>query len=124
MTFDHRIGRALFVLAVSVAVVLFTYRWVTNPEPRAQRQAEEAAVMAAREHLAEQVGTSDLELVDPLAPNRRVGKVYVYAEAPGWAVSGYYRRTDEDRWRPFLIYLTEDLGLHSYKSEESVDDLR
>ena len=124
MKFDHRIGRGLFVAVVSLAVVLFTYRWVTDPAPRAERQAEEAAVMAARLHLAAEVGLPNLDVVDPLAPNRKVGKVYVYAEAPGWAVSGYYRRSENDRWHPYLMYLTTDLSLDSFKAEDAELELR
>jgi len=72
-------------------------------------------VQAARRYLQEKVGVAGLEIVDPVAPDRKVGKVYVYAEPPGWSVSGYYRRTEADRWHPFLARLTADLGLSHLK---------
>ena len=117
MKIDHRIGRAVFASLVGLAVAWFAFQWITNPVPRAQRQAEEAAVLASRTLIAEEVGATGLELVDPLAPNRKVGKVYVYAESPGWAVSGYYRHGEEAPWRPYLVRMTEDLALHSTKTD-------
>jgi len=41
--------------------------------------------------------------------------VYVYPEPPGWAVSGYYRRDETDRWHPYLVTLREDLELERVK---------
>lgn len=117
MKIDHRIGRAVFATIVGLTVAWFAFQWITDPVPRAQRQAEEAAVLAARTLIAAEVGATGLELVDPLAPNRKVGKVYVYAEPPGWAVSGYYRHGEEAPWRPYLVRLTEDLALHSTKTD-------
>ena len=92
-------------MVVGLAVAVFAYQWITNPAPRQERQNEERAVQASRELLVSVVGAESLEIVDPLAPNRKVGKVYVYAEEPGWAVSGYYRRDEDDEWHPFLMSL-------------------
>ena len=89
---NHRIGRNLFGLAVGLAVAVFAYQWAGNPEPQARRAAEERAIEVARVALGAAVNSDELEIVDPLAPNRKVGKVYVYAEPPGWAVSGFYRK--------------------------------
>jgi hypothetical protein len=86
---NHRVGQSVFALVVGLAVATIAYQWITNPAPRQQRQSEELAVQASRELLAAAVGVGSLEIVDPLAPNRKVGKVYIYAEEPGWAVSGY-----------------------------------
>ncbi len=112
---NHRIGAVVFGVVVGLAVALFAYRWITDPEPRAARAQEERVVAAARLGLTEIVAAGELEIVDPLAPNRKVGKVYVYPEPPGWAVSGYYRRGDSDRWHPFLVTLREDLALDRLK---------
>ncbi len=117
MRFDHRIGRAVFATVTGLVVAWFAFQWITNPVPRAQRQAEEAAVLASRALIAVEVGENGLELVDPLAPNRKVGKVYVYAESPGWAVSGYYRHGEEERWRSYLVRMTDDLALYSTRIE-------
>lgn len=115
---NHRIGRTVFALVVGLAVAWFSYDWITNPVPREQRQAEESAVLAARHALRAFVGQEDLEIVDPLAPDRKVGKVYVYAEEPGWAVSGHYRRGEAEPWHAYLLYLTADLDPHSLKTED------
>ena len=121
---NHRVGRNVFGLAVGLAVAVIAYQWITNPAPRQQRQTEERAVLASRELLVSEVGVESLEIVDPLAPNRKVGKVYIYAEDPGWAVSGYYRRDEDDRWHPYLLNMTTDLELHAFKAEDAALDIR
>lgn len=64
-------------------------------------------VEAARGILRGYLGDdASLELVDPLAPNRAIGKAYVYPAGAGFEVSGYYRRNAADRWHPFLMRLS------------------
>lgn len=121
---NHKIGRSIFALGVGLLVAVLSYQWITNPEPREQRQAEESAVQASRQLLRDAVGDSELEIVDPLSPDRKVGKVYVYAEEPGWAVSGHYRRGEDDSWHAYLIYLSQDLELHSLKAEDPAIKIR
>lgn len=121
---NHRMGRSLFALFVGLAVAFLAYRWITDPGPRAQRQAEAQAVLASRELLRRAVGPGTLEIVDPLAPNRKIGKSYVYAEAPGWAVSGYYRRGQDDRWHPYLLRMTEQLELHEFKARDEARQVK
>ena len=116
---NHRVGRSLFALIVGLAVAFFAFQWITNPRPRAERALEESVVEVSRSMLVQKVGVDALEIVDPLAPNRKVGKVYVYAEAPGWAVSGFYRRDESDRWRPYLMNLSEDLTLVRLKVRDA-----
>jgi len=115
---DHRVGRIVFALVVGLVVFFASYRWVTDPGPRAERAAQEEAVRSARAALVEMIGDGELQIVDPLAPNRKAGKVYVYAEAPGWAVSGYYRRGEQDRWHPYLVTLDETLSLTHLKVQD------
>lgn len=116
---NHRIGRIVFALGVGLVVAILSFKWITDPAPRAARAAEEQAVQASRVLLREVVAFPGLEIVDPLSPDRKVGKVYVYAEAPGWAVSGHYRRGEDDRWHPFLMHLTTDLELQSFKADDA-----
>ncbi len=115
---NHRLGRLLFAAVVGLLVAWFAFSWITDPVPREQRQAEEKAVLAARDVLRREVGVGDIDIVDPLAPNRKVGKVYVYAEPPGWAVSGFYRRGEGDRWHPFLLQLDAELALRGFKADD------
>jgi len=121
---NHSVGRSVFGLVVGLAVAVIAYQWITDPAPRQQRQIEEQAVQASRELLVSAVGLDSLEIIDPLAPNRKVGKVYVYAEEPGWAVSGYYRRDEDDRWHPYLLNMTADLELHAFKVEDAALEIR
>ena len=121
---NHRIGRSLFALVVGLGVAWFSYQWITNPAPRQQRQIEEQVVQVSRELLKSELGVESLEIVDPLAPNRKVGKGYVYAEAPGWAVSGYYRRDENDRWHPYLLNMTADFELYTFKAEDAALDIK
>ena len=73
----------------------------------------------SRERLGAAIGVQLLEFVDPLAPNRKVGKVYVYREDDGWAVSGYYRRGEGDRWHPYLLHLNAELVAKSLKVQDA-----
>lgn len=115
---NHRIGRSMFALVVGLTVAVLSYQWITNPERGARRALEEQVVNASRELLRIRIGVAALEIVDPLSPNRKVGKVYIYAEKSGWAVSGFYRRDDADPWHPYLIQLTPDFELHAFKAED------
>ena len=110
---DHRVGRAVFALVIGLLIASFSYRWITNPEGRVERALQESVVEASRGHLRSAVGIDSLEIADPLSPNRRAGKVYIYAEGDGWAVSGHYRRNENDRWHPYLMTLSNDQS-HSY----------
>jgi hypothetical protein len=112
---NHRIGRSIFALVVGLTAAFLAFQWISNPAPRAERAQEEHVVRVSRLLLADLLASDGLEIVDPLAPNRRVGKVYVYAEPPGWAVSGYYRRGKEDGWHPFLMNVTENFELRRLK---------
>ena len=114
----HRIGRAVFAGGVGIATLVIALNWIGDPHRRAQREAQELAVLAARELLIETVGVDALEIVDPLSPDRAVGKGYIYGQEPGWAVSGYYRRGEGDRWHPYLLVMTEDHRLHDFKTED------
>jgi len=115
---DHRIGRAVFALVVGLLVASLSYQWITNPEGRTERVLQESVVESSRVHVKSIVSIETLEIVDPLSPNRKVGKVYVYREDDHWAVSGYYRRSESDRWHPYLMRLTVDQDLISLKLQD------
>ncbi len=102
-----------------MAVALLSYRWITDPTPRMERERQEQVVIESRRLLADVLAIKDLELVDPLTPNRNVGKVYIYPLATGWEVSGYYRRSEDDRWHPFLMSLSQSLTLQTIKVRDS-----
>ena len=116
---NHRIGRAVFALGTGLLVAYLSFNWITSPEGRLERAAQEAAVMESRDHLTAVVGARSLVFVDPLAPNRKVGKVYVYREGDGWAISGFYRRGDADSWHPYLLYLGAESDITSLKIQDS-----
>lgn len=105
MAFDHRIGRLVFALGVGLLVAFLSFKWITNPAPRIERELQEAAVLATRQQLQDIFDISGLEVVDPLATDRKVGKVYIYRAGDGWEVSGFYRRDENDRWHPYLASL-------------------
>jgi hypothetical protein len=100
-----RPGAYLFGALVGLLVATLAYRWITDPAPRAERRLEESVVASARGQVAAILGTGELEFVDPLATNRKVGKAYVYRHRDGWQVSGHYRRDATDAWHPFLATL-------------------
>ncbi len=115
---NHRVGRVLFATAVGLSVAWFSYRWASDPAPRLERAAQERTVVAARAILASRLGISGIEVVDPLMPNRKAGKSYVYRSTDGWEVSGYYRRGDSDPWHPWLMRLTADVQLKMLRVQD------
>ena len=78
----------------------------------------------ARVLLAELVANEhELKLVDPVSPNRKIGKVYIYPTASGWEVSGHYKRDAELRWHPWLMRLNEQRELVSLLAQDDAPDL-
>jgi len=117
---NHRIGRLVFAFGVGLIVAFASYKWITNPEPRLERQLQESAVMAARENLEAATGLAGLQIVDPLAADRKVGKSYIYRAEAGWEVSGYYRRDEEDSWHPFLMALDESPSMTHLRVQDAL----
>lgn len=102
---NHRIGSVVFGVGVGLLVAWWSYAWLTDTSRLEERQAQETAVRAARAMLTERLQLAGLEIVDPLAPERRVGKTYIYPQDDGWEISGYYRRNADDRWHAYLLRL-------------------
>jgi len=116
----RRFGGYVFALAVGLLVAFFSYRWITNPLPRAERVEQENVVLASRQLLTATVGASILEIVDPVSPSRKIGKSYIYRERSMWEVSGYYRRDESDLWHPYLMILNSDLDLVGIKISDDI----
>ena len=116
---NHRIGRLIFGVSVGLLVAFLSYKWISDPAPRAERELEESVVTVARQRLEETLEIGELELVDPLAPNRKIGKSYVYRADGGWEVSGYYRRGEGDRWHPYLMALDVSLAVTRLKVRDA-----
>ena len=108
---NHRIGRIVFSLGIGLIVAIFAYRWIVDPAPRAERILQESVVATSRDLLVEKLAIGDIEIVDAIAPDRRVGKTYVYRADQGWEVSGYYRRSENDLWHPYLMLLDGSTAL-------------
>ena len=100
----HRTISLVVAFSVGIMLALFAFDWVADPEPAMQRAREEAVVRSTREILRSYIA-GDIEIVDPLATRRAVGKAYIYPADDGWEVSGHYRRDASDRWHPFLMAL-------------------
>ncbi len=116
---NHKIGRVVFAVAVGLLVATFSYRWITNPDGREQRILQVGVVESSRTHIRALVDSGSLEIVDPVSPNRKVGKVYVYPDGEAWSVSGFYRRGEGDRWHAYLMALDAELALLSLKIQDS-----
>lgn len=116
---NHQVGRIIFGLSVGLLVAYLSYQWITDPTKREERSAQIAVVEASRAHLTAVVGTELLEIVDPLSPDRKVGKDYVFPDGNDWSVSGYYRRNADDQWHPYLITLSPDAKMLSLKLQDS-----
>ena len=110
----HRIIRMIVALGIGILLALYSYQRISDPEPAMQRAREEAVVMSARGILRSHIPSeTEIEIADPLAPNRIAGKVYIYPSENGWDVSGHYRRDASDRWHPFLMSLDAQVELVS-----------
>ena len=116
---NHRAGSIVFGIAAGLLVAVLSYQWLTDPTNRAERDEEVNVVELSRGILSDALGIQDLQIVDALAPQRKVGKVYVYPLENGWDISGYYRRDDDDRWHPFLMALDSELSLRSLRVQDS-----
>ena len=125
MRMSHKVLRMLFAFGVGFAIAIYAYLRVTDPEPAIQRAREERVVVEARQILREVLPIAGgLEMVDPLAPDRKVGKVYIYPSATGWEVSGYYRRGAGDRWHPWLMKLDGELRMRELSVKDADAELR
>ncbi len=111
---NHKVGRIVFAFAIGIALALYGYDRVTDPLPRQQRIEEEAVVSLARDILKSFIAPdSTLQFVDPLRPDRKIGKVYIYPTEDGWEVSGHYRRREQDPWHPWLMSVDASMRLQS-----------
>lgn len=113
----QRTGGLLFGAGVGLIVAVLSYQWITNPLPREERRLEEAVVLDARNYLNAHLGVR--EIVDPLAPSRKIGKSYVYRAGTGWEVSGFYRRDENDRWHAFLMSLDDARNVRHLKVQDN-----
>ncbi len=121
---NHKLLRPVLALAIGLVLALYAYQRVSDPEPALQRAREEAVVMSARDILQSYVSPgNDIEIVDPVSPNRKIGKVYVFAAEQGWEVSGHYRRDRNDRWHRYLMALNGDAALESLAVQDANDRL-
>jgi len=116
---NHRFFRTVFAVIVGLLVSVMAYKWVTDPSGRIERAQQERVVVISRNYLRLAIGEQSIEVVDALLPNRKVGRVYVYPEVDGWAVSGYYRRDEEDRWHPYLMSISSELVMTSLKMQDT-----
>lgn len=115
---NHRIGQIIFASIIGLMIAGLSFNWIMNPEGREERVLQISAVKSSREEIKDLVGANNIEIVDPVSPNRKVGKVYIYPEGNNWSISGFYRRDDNDAWHPYLMTLSADHNLISLKLKD------
>jgi hypothetical protein len=121
---NHRLVSIIISLVVGVAAALYAYDRATDPLPGLQRELEEVVVIRAREILKAYVApVSEIEVVDSVDPDRKVGKVYIAPIKGGWEVSGHYRRSAEDEWHPWLMSVDAAMQLQMLSLRDSDPDL-
>jgi len=117
---NHSIIRIVVALAIGVGIALYSYDRITDPLPRQQRAQEEVVVAKARDILKDIIApASELQVVDPLQPDRKIGKVYLAPTDGGWDVSGHYRRHEQDPWHPWLMSLDHSMLLQKLLVRDS-----
>jgi len=120
----HRYLQWLVAITVGVVIWFVVFERATDPEPARQKAIEEAVVYEARLLLVSYVSPGgELQVVDPLAPDRTVGKTYIWPNGDGWEVSGYYRRNAQDPWHPYLMTLDASTALSSLAVKDRNDRL-
>jgi hypothetical protein len=121
---NHKLVSIGISLVVGVAAALYAYDRATDPLPGLQRELEEVVVIRAREILKTYVApASDLEVVDSVDPDRKVGKVYIAPIEDGWEVSGHYRRSAADEWHPWLMSVDASMQLRTLSLRDGDPDL-
>ena len=109
---NHRVMRWVVAFGFGLIVSLYAFQRASDPGPGIERAREEAVVHAARRILGGYVEAGrEIEVVDPLAPDLNVGRVYVFPADGGWEVSGFYRRGEHDGWHAFLMQLDSSASL-------------
>lgn len=102
----HKFLRIFIFLMLSIAALTYTYRNVYEPISVNQRGGEIQIIHITRSIIKSYIDiSSDIKIIDPLNPNRKIGKSYIFPSDNGWEISGYYKKTDHDNWHPWLISL-------------------
>ena len=121
---NHRYMKWVVACGIGLILAFLAFQRATDPLPTRQKAIEEAVVVESRQLLASYVSPgSELQLVDPLSPDRKVGKVYIWPNDKGWEVSGHYRRNDRDPWHPYLMQLDRSSSLLSLAVKDGNDRL-
>ena len=101
---NHRYMKWVVAVGVGLVLALWAFERSTDPEPTRQKIVQEVLVQESRLLLSSYVlPGGQLQLVDPLTPDRKVGKVFIMPVDEGWEVSGHYRRDENDPWHRYLI---------------------
>ena len=109
---SQKVWGLLIAFGFGFAIAIYAYFQVTDPEPARQRAREELVVNESRALLRGYIAvTPEIQIVDPLAPDRAIGKVYVFPAGDGWEVSGFYRRSKDDEWHAYLMKLDAQIAL-------------
>ena len=102
----HKFLKIIIFLILFIAALTYTYRNVYEPISVNQRGDEIQIIHITRSIIKSYIDISpDIEIIDPLNPNRKIGKSYIFPSDNGWEISGYYKKTDYDNWHPWLISL-------------------
>ena len=121
---NHRIIRPVLAVSIGLTLALYAYQRVSDPEPGRQRAIEVGVVMSARDILQSYVAPgAKIDVVDPLSPNSKVGKVFISPMDDGWELAGHYRREESDPWHPYLMTLDGEAELASLAVRDGNDRL-
>tara|TARA_B100001105_G_scaffold50458_1_gene38034 strand:+ start:208 stop:618 length:411 start_codon:yes stop_codon:yes gene_type:complete len=102
----HKFLKIIIFLILFIAALTYTYRNVYEPISVNQRGGEIQIIHITRSIIKSYIDiSSDIKIIDPLNPNRKIGKSYIFPSDNGWEISGYYKKTDRDNWHPWLISL-------------------
>ena len=106
---EYTVKQVIFALITGFGLSWLVYQSSVQPPYETQRQTEEVIINKANVLLIKSLNLPlGLEVIDPIKPDKDVGKTYISPNGREWQVSGYYRRNELDEWHPWLINLDEN----------------
>ena len=106
---EYTVKQVIFALITGFGLSWLVYQSSVQLPYEVQRQTEEEIINKANVLLIKSLNLPlGLEVIDPIKPDKDVGKTYISPNEREWQVSGYYRRNELDEWHPWLINLDEN----------------
>ena len=123
MNKKYTLGQIIFALTVGSLAASVVYFSSISPDISIQRENEEAVIKKSEKLFMTLLQMpSTTQMIHPLNPDRDVGKSYIYPLDGDWQISGFYRRSQNEEWRGWLINLDESLDLIEIRVQGAINE--